>query len=45
MAFFCGQKLRQTDTGFTGFQVGQKLRNADVVALTVTGQPLKASAA
>ena len=45
MAFFCGQKLRQTDTGFTGFSVGQKLRAADVSSTLIAGQPLKASQA
>jgi hypothetical protein len=45
MSFFCGQKLRQTDTGFTGFSVDQKLRAVDVSTALIAGTPLKASQA
>lgn len=44
MAGLAGQKVRVTDTGYTTYAVGEKLRAADVPGgLAVAGQPLKAS--
>ena len=44
MAGLAGQKVRVTDSGYTGYTVGQKLRAADVPGgQAIAGQPLKAS--
>jgi hypothetical protein len=44
MSHFCGQKLRVTDTGFTGFVAGGILRMEDAGGVaTIAGFPLLAS--